>query len=412
MNKRKLTDYSVLASDTPTKLKKQQKNLLGYLKYRYIGHSEYRYNNDDWFYVSNVELLNETGIGSKQTLYVYLNLFIEDGIIEKQTGDRHHSNMYRFTPKYRDSKFDYVPIQNRTTKQVDNETTNEKIVPPLEVESVPPEYRDSKFDYVPLQNRTTKQIDNETTNEKIVPPLEVESVPPVFEQNRTTDTDKDKDKEKDKENISDLMNNEKIEKKMLKEKNEELEKVKASIERYIAKATDLTDEQIWQYNNFYINRLKQCTTNDEAQYLASWMVSKMQKARTPKQIKVEQPKPQQTDNDGKITPVKPYDNMLTDLPKPKDVALYIDGEKDNLLNQFRTYCQNASNHLFYEQNNPKYQPKVKSHWYWYLNDLFTNYAPILVQAGIDKDIDNAQEHICHIWNNNSSFNIQDLTKAL
>lgn len=370
MNKRKLTDYSVLAPDTPTKLKKQQKNLLGYLKYCYIGHSEYRHNNDDWFYVSNVELLDETGIGSKQTLYVYLNLFISHSIIEKQTGDRHHSNMYRFTP----------------------------------------EYRDSKFDYVPIQNRTTKQVDNETTNEKIVPPLEVESVPPVFEQNRTTD--KDIDKEKDKENISDLMNNEIIEKKMLKEKNVELEKVKASIERYIVKSTDLTDEEIWQYNNFYIDKLKQCTTNDEAQYLASWMISKIQKVRTPKPVKIEQPKSQQTDNDGKITPVKPYENMLTDLPKAKDVVLYIDGEKDNLLNQFRTYCQNASNHLFYEHNNPKYQPKVKAHWCWYINDLFTNYAPILVKAGIDKDIDNAQEHICHIWNNNSSFNIQDLIKAI
>lgn len=130
--KQEKTDYSVLAPITQNKLKKQQKNLLGYLKYRYIGHSEYRANNDDWFFVSDREMMSATGIGSFSTLHIYLDLFIGWGIIEKITGSHRKSNMYRFTEAYKDRKFDFVSVENSSTEQVNIEIVGGECVAPME----------------------------------------------------------------------------------------------------------------------------------------------------------------------------------------------------------------------------------------------------------------------------------------
>ena len=130
--KQEKTDYSVLAPITQNKLKKQQKNLLGYLKYRYIGHSEYRANNDDWFFVSDREMMSATGIGSFSTLHIYLDVFIGWGIIEKITGSHRKSNMYRFTEAYKDRKFDFVSVENSSTEQVNIEIVGGECVAPME----------------------------------------------------------------------------------------------------------------------------------------------------------------------------------------------------------------------------------------------------------------------------------------
>lgn len=137
------TDFSVLCPASLKGYKKQQKNLLGYFMYRYSGYSRQRAENNDWYYMSNTDMLKATGIASKTTLYVYIRQFIADGVIEMQTGDRTHANLYRLTEPYRDSRFNYVPpvegvLPKCTTEHIDIEETDKKSVPPFEGENVLP----------------------------------------------------------------------------------------------------------------------------------------------------------------------------------------------------------------------------------------------------------------------------------
>lgn len=376
MNKRKLTDYSVLAPDTPTKLKRQQKNLLGYLKYCYIGHSEYRHNNDDWFYVSNTELLKETGIGSKQTLYVYLNLFIEDGIIEKLTGDRHHANLYRFTSNYTDHRHDYKPIQNRTTRQTDNEQINEKSVLLNEVESVLPDFE---------QNRTT---DKDTDKEKECTYNVCSYSSSITSGISTFSDESETDTIEQQLTMEEQMNDTKWDEKKFQEMNERKKTIMASIEKFIAASPTLTDDKVKEYIELYSTKLREVYyRQDYASNAIATMVSRISKARTPKCTPVE------TEQKQKVKINKPLDWMLENLPQPSI---------DNIVDDITLYCQYACDYLHREYSNPAYRHKVDSHKYWYLDNLFSNYAPVLVEhvskyRGNEWTIGQAEDCICHIW---------------
>lgn len=168
------TDFSVLCPASLRGYKKQQKNLLGYFMYRYSGYSRQRAENNDWYYMSNTDMLKATGIASKTTLYVYIRQFIADGVIEMQTGDRTHANLYRLTEPYRDSRFNYVP--------------------PVEGENLRPKCTTLENTQSVLPKCTTQQTEIEETGRKSVLPIE----------NRakcTVDTDTDTDTEKEKSSV-------------------------------------------------------------------------------------------------------------------------------------------------------------------------------------------------------------------
>ena len=171
------TDFSVLCPASLKGYKKQQKNLLGYFMYRYSGYSRQRAENNDWYYMSNTDMLKATGIASKTTLYVYIRQFIADGVIEMQTGDRTHANLYRLTEPYRDSRFNYVPpvegvLPKCTTEHIDIEETDKKSVPLFEGENVLPKCTTLENTQSVLPKCTTKQTEIEETGRKSVLPIE------------------------------------------------------------------------------------------------------------------------------------------------------------------------------------------------------------------------------------------------
>lgn len=186
------TDFSVLCPASHRGYKRQQKNLLGYFMYRYSGYSRQRAENNDWYYMSNTDMLKATGIASKTTLYVYIRQFIADGVIEMQTGDRTHANLYRLTEPYRDSRFNYVPpvegvLPKCTTEHINIEGTDKKSVPPFEDENVRPKCTTLENTQSVLPKCTTQQTEIEETGRKSVLPIE----------NRakcTVDTDTEKEK--------------------------------------------------------------------------------------------------------------------------------------------------------------------------------------------------------------------------
>ena len=185
--KQKSADFSVIVPKGLKGYKKQQRNLLGYIMFRYSGYSRQRAENEDWFFMSNSDLLQASGIGSKTTLYLYIRQFISNGVIEMMSGDRHHANMYRLTEQYQDHKFDYRPVEKCTTDIIDIEGDNEKSVPPTE--SVLPTAQNDSESVLPTTNKkcTTDIVDIEGDNEKSVP--QIESRAEI--QKCTTDKDKE-----------------------------------------------------------------------------------------------------------------------------------------------------------------------------------------------------------------------------
>ncbi len=377
MNKRKLTDYSVLAPDTPTKLKKQQKNLLGYLKYCYIGHSEYRYNNDDWFYVSNTELLKETGIGSKQTLYVYLNLFIEDGIIEKLTGDRHHANMYRFTSNYTDHRHDYKPIQNRTTRQTDNEQIIEKSVLPNEVESVLPDFE---------QNRTTdkdtdKEKEKECTNNECLFINSSTSNISTFNDEFETDN-----KLKQDLIMEEKLNDTKWDEKKFQEMNERKKVIMASIEKFIAASPTLSDDKVKEYIELYSAKLREVYyRQDYANNAIAMMVSRIAKFRAkgtaPVTTKngVEMKKPPVWIVDELVKQAKEYQGTIT-----QEMCKLIQGINQQLKRDY---------------TNTEYKDFVEGYKNWYFKYILDNYTLKLVEYCNNSNTEiQVKEIIKNAWN--------------
>lgn len=377
MNKRKLTDYSVLAPDTPTKLKKQQKNLLGYLKYCYIGHSEYRYNNDDWFYVSNTELLKETGIGSKQTLYVYLNLFIEDGIIEKITGDRHHANLYRFTSNYTDHRHDYKPIQNRTTRQTDNEQIDEKSVLLNKVESVLPDF---------VQNRTTdkdtdKEKEKECTNNECLFINSSTSDISTFNDEFETDNNLKQDLK-----MEEKLNETKWDEKKFQEMNERKKTIMASIEKFIAASPTLSDDKVKEYIELYSAKLIEVYyRQDYANNVIAMMVSRIAKFRAKGTT------PMTTKNGAQMkTPPKwIVDNF--DMLVKNGQNVY-----SGVGNGIQYLCQKLSDDLMKDE----YRDNIEGYKNWYVNYILTKYAPSVLEECTKPDItiEQIKGVLVNLWN--------------
>lgn len=93
------------------------------------------------------------------------------------------------------------------------------------------------------------------------------------------------------------------------------------------------------------------------------------------------------DSDNRVQIIKPLDWMLEDLPKPNN---------SDIIGAICLYAINANKHLEKEQQT-KYAYKVKNHQYWYINDLFTNYAPIIQNTGIDKTLEDAENRAYRIW---------------
>lgn len=377
MNKRKITDYSVLAPDTPTKLKKQQKNLLGYLKYCYIGHSEYRHNNDDWFFVSNNELLKETGIGSKQTLYVYLNLFIEDGIIEKLTGDRHHANMYRFTSNYTDHRHDYKPTQNRTTRQTDNEQINEKSVLLNEVESVLPDFE---------QNRTTdkdtdKEKEKECTNNECLFINSSTSDISTFNDEFETDNNLKQDLK-----MEEKLNETKWDENKFQEMNERKKVIMASIEKFIAASPTLTDDKVKEYIELYSAKLREVYyRQDYANNAITMMVSRIAKFRT----KGTTPMTTKNGVEMKTPPKWIVDNF--DMLVKNGQNVY-----SGVGNGMQYLCQKLSDDLMKDE----YRDNIEGYKNWYVNYILTKYAPSVLEECTKPDItiEQIKGVLVNLWN--------------
>ena len=124
------TDYSVLVPSAIRGLNKQQKNLLGFLIQRHNTSSNYRHENDNWFYVTQDEMLLATGIASKNTLNVYVSLFIINDLLEKRQGGYKVASHYRLREKCNVSLYDTenpVTSTNCNIVQTDNQATTKII---------------------------------------------------------------------------------------------------------------------------------------------------------------------------------------------------------------------------------------------------------------------------------------------
>ena len=129
----------------------------------------------------------------------------------------------------------------------------------------------------------------------------------------------------------------------------------------------------------------------EADSIISATVARIAKVRTPK-----------AETDGKITVIKPLDWMLKDLPVPTGNGL-------DIKTTVSMYCQLANQHLV-DELKTEYAYKVPNHQGWYILDLFNNYAPVMVEQGVDTCIENAEEHIAYLWNRHCpKFNLDNLT---
>lgn len=158
--KNNTTDFSMLCPATLKGYKRQQKNLFGYIVFRHSGYTRQRAEHDDWFYISNAEMLKATGIASKTTLYAYIRQFIADGVIEMQTGDRRHANSYRLTDRAK-----------CTTEKTGIEGTDTKSVPPVEGEKCTTLENAKSVPPVESGKCTTQHADIEETDAKSVLPV-------------------------------------------------------------------------------------------------------------------------------------------------------------------------------------------------------------------------------------------------
>lgn len=188
----------------------------------------------------------------------------------------------------------------------------------------------------------------------------------------------------------DLNMEEKLNEKKFQEMNVRKNKIMCSIERFITASPSLSDEEIKKYIELYTNKLKEVYyRQDYAENAINIMIGRVAKTRTKKTTPTET----KQNCDQKVQINKPLDWMLTNLPKPT---------VDNIVQTIALYCQYVCDYLTKEYNNPEYRHKVESHKYWYLDNLFTYYAPVLQEyaktvKNRDLSLDEAEGCICQIW---------------
>lgn len=196
-------------------------------------------------------------------------------------------------------------------------------------------------------------------------------------------------------NMEEKLNETKWDEKKFQEMNERMKVIKASIERFITASPLLSDEEIKTYIELYTNKLREVFyRQDYADNAIQVMVSRIARARTPKTTPTET----EQNCEQKVKINKPLDWMLNNLPQPT---------VENIIEVITLYCQYVCDYLTKENNNPAYRHKVESHKYWYLDNLFTNYAPALIEyikeyKGYEWTTQQAEECICHIWMNHCS----------
>lgn len=132
-------DYTILLDK---ELKKAYKGttakVLGYMIYRHNGYTEYRAENDNWFFITDLEFRNALGISSP-TLRLHISKLISDGMIEKNSGKRNTANKYRLSTKL-STKLSTDVLENKNVTEntfncLSIETFNENFQPDIDKET-------------------------------------------------------------------------------------------------------------------------------------------------------------------------------------------------------------------------------------------------------------------------------------
>lgn len=127
------------------------------------------------------------------------------------------------------------------------------------------------------------------------------------------------------------------------------EKVMASIDRFIEQIPNLTDTEIEEYLEQYTNTLSDCHDNEDYYELSL-------KTLRERVIKAKQG-------------CQPPKYQVEQLPSPSEICPF-----DNIV----LYCQIANQQLTQDSLKAEYMSKVPYYTKWYINDLYTNYLPSLL----------------------------------